>query len=106
MAIWKPLAFIMALFTIPRATASEGDTMSVPIRYSPMHEVMHSATAMLDDQAGWLMPRAFGSNPNGRPAVGILDRSHHGLIMVEGPAAEDLLASKDVPRPLEIGRGA
>lgn len=71
-----------------------------------MHEVMHSATAMLDDQAGWLMPRAFGSNPNGRPAVGILDRSHHGLIMVEGPAAEDLLASKDVPRPLEIGRGA
>lgn len=78
---------------------------SVPIMHSPIHGVIQSATAISGDLAGPLLPRAFGDNPNGRPAVGILDRSHHGLIMVEGPSAEDLLASRDVPRPREIGRG-
>lgn len=66
--------------------------MGVPIQYSPIHALTRSGSFIAGDQAGL-------------PAVAIVDRSNHCLIMVEGPAADELLMARGLPRPREIGRG-
>lgn len=69
--------------------------ISIPERYSPLHQIHVDGGASFTDFAGWQMPVSYGSDLAEhhavRTAAGIFDISHMAEIGVTGPEAIEFL---------------